>query len=395
MKHPVFVSGVAIIAASISILSIPAARAADEVVLGYAMAKSGAFASTGLTSEVAVDLAVQEINAAGGVQGKRIRLVKFDTAGQPEQAVVAIRRFARDVNAIAVIGPFLSSECRVAFPVGEREGIAMMSSASSAPGLTDGFTFAFRNTMDESIKIGRLIDSLKSKGLLGKSASVAYATDDFVSKSVGADTFPKVLKAAEIPQTATVTFTFGAFDLSPQVSQLMASPSDIVGVAAPPESAAKLIREMRRQGHKGRVIGGSIFVTPEFPSRVGEAGDGTLATVTFFSEHSEPRVQKFVKDFMALGRERKLPEVLPPSQFDSASYDVVYIYAEAMRRAQVTGDAGKLAQERKAVRDEVAKLKDFPALEGRLTMGPKGDMQKAVYVIEAQGGAWKLVEVVR
>jgi branched-chain amino acid transport system substrate-binding protein len=395
MKRAIFALGLAAVTAGLSIVSVPAARAADEVVLGYAMAKSGPFASTGLSSEVAVDLAVQEINAAGGVLGKRIRLVKFDTAGQPEQAVVAIRRFARDVNALAVVGPFLSSECRVAFPVGEREGIAMMSSASSAPGLTEGFTFAFRNTMDESIKIGRLIASLKTKGMLGKNAAVAYATDDFVSKSVGADTFPQVFKAAAIPQTATVTFTFGAFDLSPQVSQLMANPSDIVGVAAPPESAAKLIREMRRQGHKGRVIGGSIFVTPEFPGRVGEAGDGTLATVTFFSEHAEPRVQKFVKDFMALAKERKLPEVLPPSQFDSASYDVVYVYAEAMRRAQVTGDAAKVAQERKAVRDEIAKLKDFPALEGQLTMGPKGDMQKGVYVIEAQGGAWKLVEVVR
>ena len=373
----------------------PREAAAEELVLGYAMAKSGPFASTGLSSEVAVDLAVREINAAGGVNGKQIRLVKFDTAGKPEQAVVAIRRFARDEGALAVIGPFLSSECRVAFPAGEREGIPMMSSASSAPGLTVGHSFAFRNTMDEATKIEKLVKVMREKGLLGRNAAIAYANDDFVSKSAGAEAFPEALKRTGIPVDGTVNFAFAAFDLSPQVSQLMSKPADMVALAAPPESAAKFVREMRRQGGKGRIIGGSIFATPEFPGRVGEAGNGTLVTVTFFSGRDDSRTRKFVDDFLVLAKERKLPEVLPPSQFDSASYDVVYVYAEAMRRAKVTGERGRLAQERRAIRDALANLKDFPGLEGALTMGPERDMLKPVYVLEARDGAWKFFDVTR
>lgn len=377
-------------------LAVAAGKAAaEELVLGYAMAKSGPFASTGLSSEVAVDLAVREINAAGGVNGKQIRLVKFDTAGKPEQAVVAIRRFARDEGALAVIGPFLSSECRVAFPAGEREGIPMMSSASSAPGLTVGHSFAFRNTMDEATKIEKLVKVMREKGLLGKNAAVAYANDDFVSKSAGAEAFPEALKRSGIPVDGTVNFAFAAFDLSPQVSQLMTRPADMVALAAPPESAAKFVREMRRQGAQGRIIGGSIFATPEFPGRVGEAGNGTLVTVTFFSGRDDVRTRKFVGDFLTLAKERKLPEVLPPSQFDSASYDVVYVYAEAMRRAQVTGERSRVAQERRAIRDALASLKDFPGLEGALTMGPERDMLKPVYVLEARDGAWKFFDVTR
>jgi len=380
---------------ALSLIALPASSGANELVLGYAMAKSGPFTSTGLSSEVAVDLAVSEINAAGGVNGKKIRLVKFDTGGKPEQAVVAIRRFARDDGALAVIGPFLSSECRVAFPAGEREGIPMMSSASSAPGLTQGHNFAFRNTMDEATKIEKLVKVMKEKGLLGKSASIAYANDDFVSKSAGAEAFPDALKKTGIPVEVNVNFAFAAFDLSPQVSQLMTRPTDMVALAAPPESAAKFVREMRRQGSKGRVVGGSIFATPEFPGRVGEAGNGTLVTVTFFSGREDARTRKFVQDFLTLAKERKLPEILPPSQFDSASYDVVYIYAEAMRRAKATGDAGKLVQERRAMRDIIAGLKDFAALEGSITMGPERDMLKPVYVLEARDGAWKFFEVTR
>jgi branched-chain amino acid transport system substrate-binding protein len=369
--------------------------AAQELVLGYVMAKSGPFTSTGLSSEVAVDLAVREINATGGVNGKKLRVVKFDTGGKPEQAVVAIRRFARDENALAIIGPFLSSECRVGFPAGEREGIAMMSSASSAPGLTQGHTFAFRNTMDEATKIEKLVQVMREKKLLGKNVSIAYANDDFVSKSAGAEAFPEALKRSGIPVQASVNFPFAAFDLAPQVSQLMTKPSDMVALAAPPEAAAKFVRELRRQGGKAKMIGGSIFATPEFPGRVGEAGDGTLVTVTFFSGRDDPRTRKFVHDFLALAKERKLPEILPPSQFDSASYDVVYIYADAMRRAKVTGDRGKLAEERRAIRGAVAGLKDFNALEGTISMGPDRDMLKPVYVLEARGGEWKFFATTR
>jgi branched-chain amino acid transport system substrate-binding protein len=155
------------------------------------------------------------------------------------------------------------------------------------------------------------------------------------------------------------------------------------------------VRELRRQGGKATIIGGSIFATPEFPGRVGDAGDGTLVTVTFFSGRDDSRTRKFVQDFLTLAKERKLPEILPPSQFDSASYDVVYIYADAMRRAKVTGDPGKLPAERRAIRDAVAGLKDFNALEGTISMGPERDMLKPVYVLEARGGAWKFFAVTR
>ncbi len=126
------------------------AKADGELVLGYMMAKSGPYVSLANTNEVAVDMAVEEINKKGGINGKKIKVVKFDTAGDPKQATTALRRFAQDDAALAVIGPFSSSEVRTTFPVGEREGIAQMSMASSAPGLTKGFTYGFRNTTDEA-----------------------------------------------------------------------------------------------------------------------------------------------------------------------------------------------------------------------------------------------------
>ena len=76
---------------------------ANEIVLGLSFGKTGLYSTTNKTTEIAVDIAVAEINAAGGVNGKKIRIVKFDTAGDPKQAVVAVRKFARDDKALGVI----------------------------------------------------------------------------------------------------------------------------------------------------------------------------------------------------------------------------------------------------------------------------------------------------
>src|ERR1700747_2428814 len=118
---------------------------ADEILLGNLYAGAGPFATLAKTNLIAAQMAVDELNAAGGIAGKKIRIVSFDTAGNPEQAVVGLRKLAEDDKGMAIVGPFSSGECRVAFPAGEREGIVTMSMASSAPKLAEPFTYGLRN----------------------------------------------------------------------------------------------------------------------------------------------------------------------------------------------------------------------------------------------------------
>ena len=79
-------------------------------------------------------------------------------------------------------------------------------------------------------------------------------------------------------------------------------------------------------------------------------------------------------------------------QFDAATYDIVLYYAWAMREGKVTGDPGKLAAERTAIRDALRRMKDFPALEGAVSFGSDNDALKPVYVQEARDGKWVLLE---
>ena len=136
---------------------------AQEILLGNLFAGAGPFATLAKTNEIAAQMAVEEVNAAGGVGGKKLKIVSFDTAGKPEQAVVGVRKLAEDDKVMAIIGPFSSGECRVAFPAGERTGVVMMSMASSAPKLAEPFTYGLRNTSDEGYMFRNVMKTLQEK----------------------------------------------------------------------------------------------------------------------------------------------------------------------------------------------------------------------------------------
>ncbi|WP_407524205.1 ABC transporter substrate-binding protein [Methylobacterium oryzisoli] len=376
-------------AMAVCLLAAPGAGAA-EIVLGFSMAKTGPYVSLANTNEVAVDMAVAEINAKGGVGGHTLRLVKFDTGGDPKQAALAVRRFAEDDRALAVIGPFSSSEVRVAFPAGERLGIVQISMSSSAPNLTKGFSYAFRNTRDEGKVIDQVLATLKDKNLPRASGAIAYATDDVVSKSIGTAVLPGLLATYEIPVKGSVDFQYNAFDLSPQVSRLAQMQADVIGLGAPPEAAVNLSKEMKRQGVKGRLIGGTTIADPELPRRMEGAGETLTIGTTFFTPLNA-RTQAFAKEF---GQRTKAAGIArhEPNQQDAAAYDIVYLIAEAASRAKVTAEPGKLAAERTAVRDALASLKDFDALEGSISFGEERDAIKPIYVVEVKGSEWALLD---
>jgi branched-chain amino acid transport system substrate-binding protein len=365
--------------------------AAQELVLGYTASNTGPYATQAKRNGAAIEVALDEINSAGGVNGKKLKIESFDTGGKPEQAVVAVQRFAQDTPALAVIGPFSSSECRVAFPVGERLGIMEMSMASAAPKIAAPFTYAFRNTVEENYTWERVFRTVLRKNIPHSSVAIAYATDDAISNSTGTAVLPAKIQGAGLTKGDTVTMRSNAFDVSAQVSQLMQNPSDLIAVGMPPDILLHFAAELRRQGHKGILLGSSSIADVDLPERMGAPGEGTIVGATFFSGLDDARTKTFVQRFRDKLKEHGQP-VVDPSQFDAATYDIVYIYAEAMKKVGATGDATKLAAERAAIRDQIRQMKAFPALVGPLTMGPENDVNKTIYVLQAKDGVWTLLD---
>ena len=366
------------------------AHAQGELVLGYLTAETGPFVSLSRSNEIAARIAVDEINAAGGVNGKKLRYITFDTAANPAQTVVGLRKLAEDDKVLAIIGPFSSGQVQVAAPAGDRIGVVTMAMASSAPKLVANFQYAFRNTSDEGYMFDRVLRTMKAKGLAVATGAVAYANDDTIMRVMGEKVFPGLMQKAGVNVVATVDFKLAAFDLSAQVSQLKAKPSDLVGMGALPETAVKLAQELRRQGHQGRIVSGSMIADPELPMRIGKEGSGTICPTTFFADLNDS-TRKFAAEFTKRAKAMNADRT-SPAQFDAATYDIVLYYAWAMREGKVTGDPGKLAAERTAIRDALRRMRDFPALEGAISFGSDNDALKPVYVQEIRDGKWVLLE---
>jgi len=376
-------------AAVLSIAAAPA-LAQSELVLGYLTAETGPFVSLSRTNEIAARIAVDEINAAGGVNGKKLRYIAFDTAANPAQTVVGLRKLAEDDKVLAVIGPFSSGQVQVAAPAADRSGVVIMAMASSAPKLVASFKFAFRNTSDEGYMFDRVMRTIKSRKLPAATGAVAYANDDTIMRVMGEKVFPGLMKKAGVEMVGSVDFKLAAFDLSAQVSQLKAKPSDLVGMGALPETAVKLAQEMRRQGHPGRIVSGSMIADPELPMRIGREGSGTICPTTFFADLND-RTRRFSAEFTRRAKAANMERQLA-AQFDAATYDIVQYYAWAMREAKVSGDSKRLAEERTAIRDALKRMKDFPALVGAVSFGADNDALKPVYIQEIRDGKWVLLE---
>jgi branched-chain amino acid transport system substrate-binding protein len=366
------------------------ARAADEIVLGLTNVQSGPLKTPGEGTEAAVDIAVAEINAAGGVNGKKLRVVKFDTGSDPKQAVVAARKFAQDDNALAIIGPFSSGEAAAAFPVGERLGIVQVPNASSAPGLTKGKSYAYRLTEDEAKQYIRLLKSMKKKGVPSKGTEIFYVTDERISKIVGTILMPKLMKKFGMATGKPIGFSYTSFDLAPQATKAMQSKPDLIAVASIGPPAAKVLKEMRRQGFKGRMIGSQLFADPNNIELFGAEADGTLFASGFWYRLNE-KTRAFSAKFDVEMKRRRIKRPFP-HHVDAQAYDIVYLLKQAIEKAGVTGDASRIKAERTAIRDALKGIVFTGITGSNVCFDKNGDAELPGYIIEIKASRWTLFD---
>lgn len=384
------VLGAGALAAGLMTAALPAA-AADEIVIGLSYGRTGLYSTINKTTEVAVDIAAEEINAAGGINGKKVRIVKFDTAGDPKQAVVAVRKFARDDNALAVIGPFSSSEARVAFAAGEREKIVQIPNASSAPKLADKFSYAFRMTESEYIQMLRVVKTLKGRDALKKSVAIMYGTDDVVSKAVGLFIMKPIFEKEGVNITGPFGFSLKAFDVAPQVSQLKGKQLDYIGVATITGPAIRVLKELRRQGINAPLIGASIWADPEIIEGFAGLGDDSVFSTYFFYDRND-KSREFTKKFVAGAAKLGIKKPFP-HHVDVSAYDTMYVLKAAMEAAKTTGDPAKVVAERAAIRDTLGKLTYNDLVIGNgICFDKNGDAQLPGYVMTMKNKEWKLLD---
>jgi branched-chain amino acid transport system substrate-binding protein len=374
-----------IVAASLVALSQTPVLADGTIKLGNIVVSSGVLKGPGEPSIAAVDIAVDQINASGGVNGKKIEIVRFDTGSDVKQASVGARKLIQDDNVLAIIGPFSSGESAVAINDADRLKTLMMPTSASAPGLTDGHRYAWRLTEDEATQFGRLLKSIKAKGVKSDTAEIIYISDEVVSNSAGTKLYPELLSAAGIKHGTPIAVQYKSFDMSAQAAKVVQSNPDLVALAALPDSASKVVRELRRQGYKGRIIGSQIFADPNIGELMGAEGEGTMF-VSGFWKNRTPQTKAFDDKLVEATKARGIHR-LGAHHADAQAYDTVFLVKQLLEKTGATGDVTKLAQEREALVNAMQGI-HFSGVLGDNICFAGHDAELPAYIIEIKGGIW-------
>lgn len=379
---------------TVIVASAGGVQAKDPIKIGVAFAFQGVWSDWCKRNVIALEMAIEEINAAGGVNGMPLKSVTYDTASKPDEATRIVRKLATDDKVLAILGPFSSSECEVAFPVGNQLGIVMIAQASSKPGVAAANRpYAFRNKIDELRLAIPAITKWKDNYHI-KTVAIAHDSKDAVGLSLGTQVLPGVCKKLGLEivnEGKYITFQTGDFDMKPQVTRMKDFKFDGIVFGGVYSDGITFIKEARRQGINQPMVAGNPLMHLLFPIRGGKAAEGVYTSSEFYYWMPKDSVQKFTKEF--IGRAKKKGFDPPePLQFDVNVYDTVYMLAHVMKKMAVTNQPSNLARERELIMKGLSELKGFPGLASEIAFNKDGDAERKIYVVKAQNGEWVLVD---
>jgi branched-chain amino acid transport system substrate-binding protein len=351
-------SGLAI--AALAMAAGTGAVCAQDIVIASAGPMTGQYATFGEQLKRGAEQAVADINAKGGVLGKKLRLEIGDDACDPKQAVAVANQLASK-KVVFVAGHYCSSSSIPASEVYGESGILQISPASTNPKLTDEAkehnVFRVCGRDDQQ---GTVAGSYMAQHYKGKNVAIIHDKSTY-GKGL-ADETKKALNAKGVTEKLYDSITQGDKDFSALVSKLKAASIDVIYFGGYHTEAGLIVRQAREQGLQAQLISGDALVTEEFWSITGKAGEGTLMT---FSE--DPRKYAAAKAVVDAFKKKGYD----PEGYTLYTYAAVQVFAQAAAKAKST----KVEDLEKAMHST-----KFNTVLGQVGFDAKGDVLNPKYV---------------
>jgi branched-chain amino acid transport system substrate-binding protein len=329
--------------AIVGVLSV-ATIAAAQIRIGVAEALTGNAAQYGVPIRKGLELAAAEINASGGVNGKKLELLVEDEQGKKEEAINVFKKLIFQDKVLMLFGPTLSNSAQASDPVAQSAKVVVFGTSNTADGITSIGNYVFRNSVTEADILPVTLKVASQKTGL-KKVAVLYGNDDIFTKS-GYDNFVKALKALKLPVTTTETFAKGDVDFKPQLTKIKASAPDAVVLSALVAEGAPIMVQARQLGLTTPFIGGNGMNSPRVFELAKDNSDNLWVGSPWSVENPAPENKRFIAAF------QKAHSAVP-DQFAAQAYDALYIAAQALKKLKITG---KLENDRKALRDALPEI---------------------------------------
>ncbi|YAD77464.1 ABC transporter substrate-binding protein [Bifidobacterium longum] len=350
--------------------SSSAKASGDSITIGTVTTNSGTAAAYGEAEVKGFELAVSEINAKGGINGKKVKLESMDDKGDATEASNAYNKLAGDNNVLAVAGPTISATTAAVAPLADQSKLVTIAPAATSDSIETG-NYLFRTCFKDSYQ-GEVAARFAAENLKVKKVAVLYGTGDPYSSGVG-EAFAKAaeklgLEVVDKESSSSADDT----EYSAQLQKIQASGAELLyapyyySVAGP-----YIIPQARSVGFEGYVMG------PDGYDGLKLTGDKSQYNKTYYTTHysaddnTNTKVQDFIKSY-------KSKNNAEPNTFAALGYDTIYMIKQAIEKA------GENAT-REDVRNAVAGM-TFDGVTGKFTMDKSGSPIKSVTVLEMKDG---------
>lgn len=334
------------------------------LVIGAFFAMTGAMATFGISSVRGAQMAVDELNAAGGVRGRKLELVVLDDQGKTDEATNAVTRLIDLNGAVAIVGEVASTLSLAGGRIAQRRKVPMVSPSSTNPKVTQIGNYVFRVCFIDPFQGFAMAKFARERLKIGRVAVLKDVRNDY---SIGlSDAFIKAFTELGGQIVAQESYGAGDTEFSAQLTKIKGTSPEGLYVPGYYTEVGVIARQARRLGITVPMMGGDGWESPELRSIGGKDILGSYYSNHFAHDQPSDTARKFIENYKARYNESA-------GALASLGYDAVMVVADGLRRAR---DATP-----EALRDAIAETKDFPTVAGNLTLDAQRNPVKPAVVV--------------
>jgi branched-chain amino acid transport system substrate-binding protein len=339
---------------------------------------SGGGATAGTNFKNGAELAVKEINASGGIMGKKLELSVNDTTTNPGVAL-ALTKKAIDQDAFAIFGPVFSGSIIVSMKESEKAKIPNWTGGEAANITTQGNPYIFRTSFTQATAMPKVARYINQQAKV-KNLAIAYVNNDFGKG--GLDMIKKALAETDTKIAAEISTDAGQVDFSATVLKAKQSNADALFVYLNEDESARILRELRKQGWNKPIIGETTLTGQKVIDLAGEAANGAIAHVGLTVDAPVPAIRAFKAKFE---KEYKYTS----DHNGMKGYSGVYTMQAAIEKA------GKLDREAvaKAMKGLKINTDRYPGALMYTEFDDKGDLDRMSFLVQVKNGKQEVIDM--
>ena len=364
-----FTKGFASVALGAVALGASISGQADSIKVGFNVPLTGFAAADGKSARIGAELAVEQVNAAGGINGKNLELVVYDDQASPKESAPLAAKLITQDGVVAGISGSYSGATRAAATIYQENATPYISAYAVHPDITRSGDYVFRTSFMGEVQ-GRAGAKLVGEMMGKKRVSIITLANDF-GKSLEAG-FKE--KAAEFGIEIIGEYDYSIKDreFGPIVSKVKAESPDAIYASGYFFTAGPLVSQLREAGVDVPVIGQEGYDGEMFIKIAGAASEGVVITTSLDRDSTDPLAQAFIKGFQAKAG-------YPADMVSASTHTAVLVLAEAMRQVDPSDKA--------ALRGAIAST-SINAATGNISFNKLGEVKKSVQVQVVRDGGW-------